>query len=325
MKRDFIVKHFLCLLLTIMASSCSKNESKLPVVVITQIVEHDALTKEREGVLSALKDAGFEEGKTITVIYENAQGNLATATQIASSFANQKPHVAVGISTPSAQSLVQPMAKQGVPIVFAAITDPLEAKLVSRLNQRPENITGVSDGLPLKPQLDLIQTLLPEVKTLGILYNPGEPNSAKAVIKLQDLADQMGFKLVFATTAKTADTITAATSLIGKAQAIFIPNDNTVMASISGIVQLGRTHKVPIFTPDYDSVEQGVLAVRSASHRTMGYEAGKMVVKILKGEKAAHLPIITEHKMDLAINVTSADEMNIVIPETLKKEAKLIS
>ena len=317
--------HFL--VFTLFGMCLADDAPKLPLVVMTQIVEHDALTKEREGIIQGLKDAGFEDGKTVTILYENAQGNIATASQIAAGFASRQPDVAVGISTPSAQSLIQPMAKQGIPVVFAAVTDPIEARLVSALGGggRPENVTGVSDGLLLRPQLVLIQKLMPAAQTIGVLYNPGEANSAKAVAKLQELAPEMGFSLVFATTAKTADTITAALSLVGKAQVIFIPNDNTAMASIATIVTMGRVNKLPVFTPDYDSVERGVLAVRAASHTTMGYKAGQLVAKILKGEKASALPVEIDHPLDLALNVTSAEAMGIPIPEEMKQSAKLVS
>jgi len=304
--------------------SFADDTPKLPLIAITQLVEHDALTKEREGVVEALKDAGFENGKTAIILYENAQGNIATASQIAAGFASRQPTVAVGISTPSAQSLIQPMAKQGVPVVFAAVTDPVEARLVSSLDTHSENVTGVSDGMPLHPQLELIQKLLPKARIIGVIYNPGEANSAKGVSKLQELAPTMGFSLVFATTAKTSDTMSAVQSLVGRADVIFIPNDNTAMASITGIVSFGRANGLPVFTPDYDSVEQGVLAVRAASHKTMGYKAGQMAAKILKGEMASNLPVEVDHQMDLAINVPSAEQLGITIPEDLKKEAKLV-
>jgi putative ABC transport system substrate-binding protein len=301
------------------------NGAELPLVVITQIVQHDALDREREGILDALKDAGFEDGKTVRISYENAQGNIATATQIAAKFASQNPRVAIGISTPSAQSLIQPMKKHGVPVVFAAVTDPLSAKLVSSLTNHSENVTGVSDGLPLRPQLQLIQHLIPAAKRIGVLYNSGESNSVSAVKKLRRIAADMGFSVEEATTAKTADTIAAAQSLVGKVDAIFIPNDNTVMASITALVALGRSHHLPIFNPDYDAVERGVLAVRASSHHAMGYKAGQLAVKILKGAKAADLPVETTHDLDLAINMTSADALGIPIPEGMKAGAKLVS
>jgi putative ABC transport system substrate-binding protein len=311
--------------LTIFVKTWADEPPKVPLVVISQIVEHDALTKEREGIIAALKDAGFEDGKTITIVYENAQGSIATATLIANKFAGLSPRVAIGISTPSAQTLIQPMADRGIPVVFAAVTDPIEARLVSTLDKRSENVTGVSDGLPFRPQMELIQKLIPGLKTIGVLYNPGEANSAKAVLQLRELAPLMKLSLVEATTSRTADTLMAATSLIGKADIIFIPLDNTAMASISGIVALGRAHKMPVFTPDFDSVENGVLAVRAPSHRAMGYKAGQLVAKILKGEKAGDLPVVTEHPLDLKINIKSAEIIGISIPDELKKTAKLLS
>jgi putative ABC transport system substrate-binding protein len=315
----FFILCFLLIMGSIWAEDVPQS-SQLPLVVITQIVDHDALTKEREGIIKALNDSGFEDGKTMRILYQNAQGNIATASQIADGFVSQKPAVAIGISTPSAQSLIRPMAKHNVPVVFTAVTDPLEARLVSSLDKGKENVTGVSDGMPLRPQLELIQKMAPFVKTIGVLYNPGEANSSKAVEKLAKLAPEMGFSLVYATTARTADTLMAATSLIGKADAIFIPLDNTAMASIDGIVALGRTNKIPIFTPDYDSAERGVLAVHAPSHKAMGYKAGQLVARILKGEKASDIPIEVNHQLDLVINTRSAKIMEIsILPEMLAK------
>ena len=299
--------------------------STLPLVVITQIIDHDALNHEREGILAALKDAGYEEGKTIAILYKNAQGNISTAQQVANDFVSRKPAVAVGISTPSAQSLIIPMGRQNIPVVFSAVTDPLEAKLVSQLDApRPENVTGVSDRAPVEAQMELLQQLVPQAKSIGVLYNPGEANSAIGVEELRSLAARMGLVLIPATTANTADTIAAAQSLIGKVDVIFIPNDNTVMASIASVIALASDHKIPVFNPDFDAVEQGIVAVRACSHKTMGYKAGQMVVKILKGEKASGIPVVTNHPLDLAINTASAEKIGIAIPEDLKRTAKLV-
>jgi putative tryptophan/tyrosine transport system substrate-binding protein len=300
------------------------NTPKLPLVVISQIVQHDALDRERDGVIAALKDAGYEDGKTVTILQGNAQGNISISTQIANAFASKGPDVAVGISTPSAQSLIQPMTKHNVPIVFAAVTDPVEARLVSGLKTHPENITGVSDGLPLGPALELIQRLLPSVKSIGVIYNPGEANSAKAVEKLKLLAQGLGLTIVEATTSNTSGTLSAAASLIGRVEAVFIPNDNTAMTSIDALVVFGRTHNLPFFTPDFDSVERGVLAVRASSHFAMGYKAGQLVVKILKGAKASELPVESQHDLQLAINMPTAKALGIEIPSDLIKEAKLV-
>jgi putative ABC transport system substrate-binding protein len=302
------------------------GNASLPLVAITQIIDHDALDLERKGIIKALADAGFIEGKTITIIYKSAQGNVTTAQQIANDFASRRPTIAVGISTPSAQALVRPMEKHGIPVVFTAVTDPLEAKLVSQLQApHPENVTGVSDGVPVEVQLELIRDLLPSIRNIGVLYNPGEANSAKIVENLRIPAAQLGFTLFLATTSKTADTISAAQYLVGKVQAIFIPNDNTVMASISSIAALAADYKIPLFNPDFDAVKNGILAARACSHSAMGYKAGQMVVQLLQGAKGTDIPVETPQSLELAINTTVADRLGIPLSEGMRKMAKLFS
>ncbi len=313
--------------LTLFLCACSPEPSKssLPVVAISQIVQHVSLDQERKGIMAALEAAGYIDGKTIKVIYENAQGNMSTASLIASSFASQKPTVVIAISTPSAQTLLKPMRDQQIPLVFTAVTDPLEAKLITTLEQRPEAVTGISDALMAGPQLDLIQKLIPSVKTIGIVYNAGETNSVKAVEQLQAEAASRGLTLVLATVDKSNEVIPATTKLIGdKVEAIYIPNDNTAVAAMESIVTLGKKYKMPIFAGDAGSVERGALAAQAYDRVALGREAGDLVVKILKGEKAGNLIVETSHPLVLMVNLKSAQEMGVPIPDDTKSQAKII-
>lgn len=298
--------------------------SSLPTVAITQIIQHGSLDEEYKGIIEALKDAGYIDGKTIKLIYQNAQGNLATANLIASNFASKKPTVAVGISTPSAQSLVNAMKEQNVPLIFTAVTDPLAVNLVTTFQKRPEAIAGVTDALMPGPQLELITKLKPSVKTIGIVYNPGETNSVKSVNQLQDEAKKKGLTLVLATADKTSDVIPATHKLITKVDAIYIPNDNTAVASIDSIVGIGKKYKIPVFAGDAGSVERGAVAAQAYDRVALGREAGELIVRILQGEKAGDLVIALEHPLVLMINLKSAQEMGVDIPDELKKNAKII-
>jgi len=293
--------------------------------VISQIVQHISLDQEREGIIAALKEAGYVDNETIKIIYENAQGNMATANLIASSFASRKPAVAVAISTPSAQTLLQPMKSQQVPLVFTAVTDPLGAKLVTTLGKRPEAVTGVSDALMAGSQLDLIQKLIPSVKNIGIVYSAGEINSVKAVEQLQAEAVSRGLTLVLATVDKSSDIIPATTKLIAdKVDAIYIPNDNTAVAAMESIVTLGKKYKMPIFAGDAGSVERGALAAQAYDREVLGRKAGALIVQLLKGEKAGDLVIETNHPLALMINLKSAQDMGVLIPDNIKSQAKII-
>jgi putative ABC transport system substrate-binding protein len=304
--------------------SLNADESSPALIVISQIVQHVSLDQEREGILNALNDAGYVDGKTIKIIYENAQGNMSTANLIASSFASRKPTVAIAISTPSAQTLLKPMIDQQIPLVFTAVTDPIEAKLITRLEKRSEAVTGVSDALLVGSQMDLIQKLIPSVKNIGIIYNAGETNSVKAVQQLKAEAASRGLTLTLATADKSSEVISAATKLVSNVDAIYVPNDNTAVAAMESIVTLGKKYKVPIFAGDAGSVERGAVAAQAYDRVTLGRKAGTLAVKILKGEKAGDLIVETKHFLVLMINLKSAQAMGVTIPGEIKNQAKII-
>lgn len=307
------------------ASSSPSAKSSLPLVAISQIVQHISLDQEREGIIAALKDAGYIDGQTMSLVYENAQGNITTAHLIASNFAGRKPTVAIAISTPSAQTLIKPMNDQNVPLVFTAVTDPLEAKLVTTLDApRPEAVTGVSDALAADPQIDLIQKLVPSVKNIGVVYNPGETNSAKAVRQLEEEAAKRGLTLIFAPADQSSDIIAGTTKLVGKVDAIYVPNDNTAVAAMESIVMFGKKFKIPVFAGDAGSVKRGALAAQAYDRAALGRQAGALAAKILKGQKAGDLAISVNHPLVLMINLESAREMGVRVPNDLKNQAKII-
>ena len=300
------------------------SPSSLPVVVIGQIVPHTSLDQEREGLIASLAEAGYRDGETMTLIYQNAQGSMPTAVQIASSFAGKNPTVAVAISTPSAQTLLKPMADRQVPLVFTAVTDAIDAGIVSSLDQRPENVTGVSDALPMRPQLDMIKQLVPNLQTLGIIYNDSESNSVKAVKQLQAEAVKMGITLDPVTAGTSIAVVAAATKLAGKKiDAIFIPNDNTAVAAMKGIVSVGKEFKIPVFAGDAGSVEQGAIAAQAYNRTALGYKAGNLVAKILQGARAGDLKIETGHPLVLMVNPKSAQDMGVFIPDDILKQEQV--
>jgi putative ABC transport system substrate-binding protein len=160
---------------------------------ITQIVDHPSLNAIREGIVEELATQGFKEGEGFTILFESAQGNPTTAIQIAQKFASLSLDAVVPISTPSAQAVVHQIKTS--PIVFAAITDPIEAKIVSSLNHPGGNVTGVSDMPPLLEQLNMITTCVPHLKVLGVVYNPGEANSVAMLDSLTRLAKEKNIEI----------------------------------------------------------------------------------------------------------------------------------
>jgi putative ABC transport system substrate-binding protein len=172
-------------------------------VAVTAIVEHPALDAVRDGVKDELKEEGFEAGKNLKWEYQSAQGNTGTAAQIARKFVGDKPDVIVAIATPSAQALVS--ATKSIPVVYSGVTDPVAAQLVKDWKASGTNVTGVSDLLELDKQIDLIKRVVPNAKRVGMVYNPGEANSAVVVKALKELLAKSNMTLVEAAAPRSVD------------------------------------------------------------------------------------------------------------------------
>jgi putative ABC transport system substrate-binding protein len=288
-------------------------------VAITQIVEHPALDACRKGVQDALADAGFVTGKTLKWQYESAQGNMATAVQIARKFTGDTPDVIVAIATPSAQAAVA--ATKTLPIVFSAVTDPVSAKLVSNWERPGANVTGTSDMAPVDKHLAMIKRLAPGVRRLGFLYNPGEVNSVSSLEAVRKAAPAAGIEVLEGAAPKSSEVLAAARSLIGKVDAFYVPTDNTVVSAFEAVVKVGIDAKIPVFAGDTDSVERGAVAALGFNYYEVGRQTGEMVVRILKGEKPGDIPVSGVRKMDLWLNLASAAKMGVSVPDAMVGEA----
>jgi putative ABC transport system substrate-binding protein len=289
-------------------------------VAVTAIVEHPALDACRDGVKDALAAAGYEEGKNLTFLYETAQGNPATAAQIARKFIGEAPDVIVPISTPSAQAVVA--GTKDIAVVFTAVTDPLGAKLVSNMDKPGGNVTGMSDLSPIAKHLDLIKEITPGAKKIGVPYNPGEANSVTLLKLLQEHAGAKGMEIIEAPATKSADVLQAAQSLVGKADAIYIPTDNTIVSALEAVIKVGVDSKLPVFAGDTDSVPRGAIAALGFNYYDVGRQTGQIVVRILKGEKPGDIPVQGVEIMELFVNPAMAEKMGVKIPDAVVARAK---
>jgi len=287
---------------------------------ISQIVEHPALDASRQGALDELAERGYVEGDNLEVDFQNAQGDTSIAAQIARKFAGDRPDLVLAISTPSAQAAASAL-QDDTPIVFTAVTDPLIAKLVSDMDAPGGNITGVVDAPPLQAQLQLIRDMFPEAKRLGVIYNPGEANSVSQAEKLGVMAPELDFELVEVTASRTSEVMGAARSLAGRADAIYVPVDNTVVSALESVLKVGYDADIPVFTGDNSSVERGALASLGFSYYDMGRQTGEMIASILGGEKAGDLPVGTVEKLELILNRGAAEQIGYEIPAEFEEQA----
>jgi len=298
----------------------SGSTEKMITIGITQIVEHPALDSAREGFIKALKDNGYVEGKNVTFIQENAQGDMSTAQTIAKKFVDKNVDLIFSIATPTTQAVKK--ATSTIPIVFTAVTDPVAAGLVRSFDKPGGNVTGTSDMEPINDQLKLIKDLVPGAKRIGIIYNAGEVNSTVQVKIAKDDAASLGYSIVEATVSNSSEVNQAAQSLVGKVDAIWLPTDNTVASSVAAIIKVANSAKIPVVAAEKGMVEGGSLTTLGISYSDLGYQAGLMAIKILKGEKPANIKVETAKNLQLIINQKEADAIGLKIPDSIMKKAQ---
>lgn len=288
------------------------SQDKIQNVAITAIVEHPALDSIRKGIIEELEREGFVDGKNIKIDYQSAQGSTATAAQIARKFVGDKADIIIPITTPSAQPVVA--ATRSISIVFSGVTDPVSAKLVKSWEPSGTNVTGISDHKPIAPQVKLIKTLVPELKSVGYVYSAGEVNSTIVLEELKEEAKKQGFNVIAVAVQRSADIGTAARSLNGKVQAIYISEDNGVVSAYEALHKAALEAKIPVIASDRDTVKRGALAAYAVNQYDIGVATGKSAARILRGEKPGSIPTQEVNQLELSINTNTAKELGISLP-----------
>ncbi|MCQ1057395.1 ABC transporter substrate-binding protein [Photobacterium sp. DNB23_23_1] len=291
-------------------------------VAVSQIVEHPALDAARNGLLDGLKQKGYVEGENLEFSYQTAQGNPAIAVQIAKQFVGERPDVLVGIATPTAQALAA--STRSIPVVFTAVTDPVGAKLVKDMQKPTRNVTGLSDLSPVAQHVALMQELLPEMKTIGVVFNPGEANAVALVQLLRAAAEDKGLTVVEGTALKSADVQSAAQIVASKADVIYAPTDNTVASAIDGLVNAGNQANTPIVGASTTYIENGALAALGFDYYQVGVQTAEYVDALLKGKKISELPVKVAKGSDLALNQKAADKLGFTFPAAVLERASSI-
>ena len=281
-------------------------------------MDHVALDAAREGFIAALKDNGYVEGENLSIDYQNAQGDQSNLSTISDRFVSNKVDLVLAIATPAAQSIAGKTTK--IPILATAVTDYEAAKLVDSNEAPGGNVTGTTDMNPIKEQIELLVKLVPDVKTIGLLYTSSEDNSIVQANIAKEVIESLGLSHVEVTVTNSNDVQQATQSIVEQCDAIYIPTDNTFASAMPVVHGVTAESKTPVICGESGMVNNGGLATLGINYYDLGYQTGLMAVKVLKGEaEPATMPIESANKFDFAINGTVAEEIGIEIPDDLKE------
>ncbi|MGT2929717.1 tryptophan ABC transporter substrate-binding protein [Streptococcus dentasini] len=297
----------------------SRSSSRVVKVGVLQYVTHEALDEIYDGIKDQLVKEGYT-GNKVKIQFLNAEGDQSKISTMSKQLADGDNDVLIGIATPAAQGLAN--ATKDTPVVMGAISDPVGAKLVSDMTHPTGNVTGTSNQVPIKDAVNLIQTVTPDTKTVGILYASSEDNSLSQVESFSKAAQAAGLKVKTYAVPSTNEITTTMNVIAKEVDALWIPQDNTIASAFTTVVSIANNNQLPIYPSVDTMLKDGGLASVYQSQYQIGVETGKIASQILKGKKVADIPVKVIDTGSPSVNLTAADKLGINIPDKTLKEAK---
>lgn len=289
-------------------SAAATTSDKTYKIGVLQYVQHDALDASNEGFFAALDDLGVKYDAD----QQNAAGEASSCQTIAETLVNNGNDLIFAIATPAAQSVAGTTAD--IPILLTAVTDPAESGLVESNDAPGGNVTGTSDLTPVTEQIDLLKELIPDAKTVGVLYCSAESNSVLQADMAKEACKAAGLEAADYTVSSSNEIQTVVESMIGKVDAIYAPTDNMIAAGMATVAMIANENKIPVICGEEGMVKEGGLATYGINYYKLGYKTGEMAAKVLtEGTDPASMPVeyLSAEECSLLINKETADTLGI--------------
>lgn len=301
----------------------TSTSSEVKNIGVIQLVQHDALDAANKGFVDALKEKGYEDGKNIKIEQQNAQGEQANAQTIAKQFTDSKKDLIFAIATPAVQAAYN--ATKDIPVIFTAVTDPVKAEVAKDWKSSGTNVTGTSDKVPVDKQIELLKKLLPNAKTIGVIYNTSETNSVIQVDELKAAAEEQGLSVKEIGVTNVNEVNQNLASALDQIDVLYTPTDNTVASGYALVGKLCLDKNVPIIGAEEAVVTKGGLASIGIDYYKLGKEAGLKAAEVLGGKKPSEVEITTLSEMSFTINTDVVKKLNITLPADIEASCKKVT
>lgn len=324
MKKALTVLLVLAMAMSLFAGCGSDGGDKAETVKvgILQLMEHPSLNTIRESIIEGLADAGYVDGENMTIEYQNGQNDMTIMKTASQTFVANECDVIIAIATSAAQAVLSETTE--IPIVFAAVTDPVDAGLVDSLEQPGGNVTGTSDEVSAEMIMNLAEEITPGFKTIGALYSSGEDNSASVIAGLKEYADEKGLKVVESSVTNSSEVQQAAQYLADKVDVVYSPIDNTVASAMAVATEIFNGQKIPFYVSADSMVADGGLATYGIDYTVLGKETGAMAAQVLGGEAPTNIPVKKMSDMSVYINSKTADAIGVEFPQAVLDRAQVL-
>ena len=291
---------------------------------VIQYVQHGSLDDAYKGFVDGLAEAGYVEGENLVLDFQNASGEVSNCQQICDLFVNNNTDLVLSIATPAAQAAVNACQETEIPVLFTAVTDAVGAGLVESNEAPGKNVTGTSDMPVIEDQIAVIKEILPEVKTLAILYTSSEANSEIQAEEAKAAAEKLGMNVVIQTASTSNDIPQVISSVVGTADAIYIPSDNGFASAMTTVNGAAVDNQIPVFCAVEEMIKEGGIATAAIDYYELGKQTAAQAVRVLNGESAATIAVETQKECALVVNTTFAKSVGVEVPAAVVEKAAVV-
>lgn len=310
----------LCMLLTLFAGCSQQKADKINIGMI-QMIENGAFNDMREGFIQQMKDKGYGEDK-VNFHYKSAQGDATNLNTICQEMVDNGMDLVVTIATPASQAMVN--LESEIPVFFISVSNPVGARIISDMDKPDKNATGTSNAIPVNEIFDLADQLTPGCKTYGFLYCTSEINAVTTVENSKEYLTSIGLSYEEAVVTNSSEVQQAAQSLIGKVDALFIPNDSVIQSAMNLVAEVAREAKIPAYCSSNTTVESGGFATIAISDTEIGAITADMAIEYLEGKAIGEIPAVVVPANDVVINKATAEAIGASIPEEIASSATIV-
>jgi putative ABC transport system substrate-binding protein len=301
---------------------------KGPLIGMLQMVDAPPPNLTRQGFEEALASAGFRNGETVTFLQKDAAGELPNTTLVMQQFLAEPVDMVLAVGTPPLQAAMKVMPAS-VPVIFCYCSNPWGAGAGTPpggVGQHRPNVVGTIGTNPVAEELDLAREISPALKTVGLIYNPGEPNSEYEAKILGKAAQARGITVLQQAVANSGEVLQAAQALAEKKVEAFVKiGDYATIQAFSSICKVGLENRIPVYSVDPPDIElPGCLAVIGWNYRDDGMAAGRLAVRVLKGESPAKMAFEPLTKTDLLVSEATARAIGVTLPPPLVARANQV-
>lgn len=306
-----------------LVEALKRDDGKKWKVALTYIVPAPVFEMATKGLLDGLAELGLVEGENLEIFLSHANGDFSFLPQVTSALASKQPDVFVAMSTPSLASAIA--HAKDLNIVFGIVSAPLEAGAGNSFEDHLPNVTGIVQLTPTDEVFKWIKKVLPKAKRMGVVYNPSEANSVKAVKDLLRLTKEHGMTLVEVNANTTSEVPEAILGLLAKqVDVVYASSDNTVVNGMPAIINATRQHRIPVIADDISLMGTGALLSCAPGLYSDGKSLATVVARVLAGESPEFIPIRPSDKNELVLDMSAFKAAGIVPSVELLEQADVI-